>query len=514
MSIMMKTASREMHTSRTVASGVVASAVQNADQSKKLGHGAEKKHVSTSSSSAPFVHNHKQTPFGGRVSGLSHQDYEKGFVDLVENIRAEGRYREFADLERKRGQFPRADFHPTNDEDSREVISWCANDYLCMGQHPKVIAEMEKYLDKSGSGSGGTRNISGTNHNHVLLEREIADLHQTEAALSFISCYLCNESVLSALKKVFPDLIMISDELNHASMIEGVLHSKAEKHIYKHNDLADLEAKLKACDPAKPKLILFESVNSMEGTIAPINDICDIADKYGAMTFCDEVHAVGLYGNRGAGVAERDHCMHRLTMITGTLAKGFGIMGGYLAASNALCDAMRLTAKGFIFTTSLPPMVAAGARASIHHLKTSEVERETMHSKSNALKRKLVEKGIPVMNTWSHIVPLFVGDAVKASQASKMLIDKHNIYVQPINFPTVARGEERLRITPLPAHDEAMTKHFLESLEDVWTELDLPRTDAFLDSVKNGTPLSESAYPPHVEWRNRELPCRPNEEAA
>ncbi|WP_297734265.1 5-aminolevulinate synthase [uncultured Maricaulis sp.] len=394
-------------------------------------------------------------------------DYQTAFQDAVRRVKAEGRYRVFADLLRRKGEFPVARWR-SDEGKVRDVTVWCSNDYLGMGQVPCVVESMKKAIDDVGSGAGGTRNISGTTHYHVELERSLADLHQKDAALLFTSGYIANEATLSTLGKILPGLIMFSDELNHASMIEGVKGARCEKRIWRHNDLEHLEELLAAAPADAPKVIAFESVYSMDGDIGPLEAVCDLADKYGALTYLDEVHAVGLYGLRGAGIAEREGLMDRIDIIEGTLGKAFGVMGGYIAADGAIVDAIRSMAPGFIFTTALPPALAAGARASVEYLKAAHHLRESHQERAATLKARLAEAGYPVMESETHIVPIKVGDPVLCKRISDMLLEEHGVYVQPINYPTVPRGTERLRLTPSPLHDDGMFDQLIEALDDVW----------------------------------------------
>jgi 5-aminolevulinic acid synthase len=403
-------------------------------------------------------------------------DFEQFFGDKLEALHKEGRYRVFADLERRVGAFPRA-LRYKGDE-GREVTVWCSNDYLGMGQHPAVIAAMHEALDKCGAGAGGTRNISGTNHYHVLLENELADLHGKEAALLFTSGYVSNWTTLSTLGAHLPGCVIFSDESNHASMIEGIRHSKAEKRIWKHNDVADLDRQLSEFGPDVPKVVAFESVYSMDGDIAPIADIVAVAEKHGALTYLDEVHAVGMYGPRGGGVAERDGLMDRIDIIEGTLGKAFGVVGGYITGATKLVDFIRSFASGFIFTTALPPHVAAGALASIRHLKESPFERARHQDRVRKVRAGLDSIGIPYIPNSSHIVPVMVGDASKCKWISDILLDRYGIYVQPINYPTVPRKTERLRITPSPLHTDADIEHLIGSLSDLWSQCALARAVA------------------------------------
>jgi 5-aminolevulinate synthase len=400
-------------------------------------------------------------------------DYDKFFADRIADLKREGRYRIFVDIERQAGSFPRA----TNYRDGavHDVTVWCSNDYLCMGQHPTVMEAMCEAVRRCGTGAGGTRNISGTNHYHVLLEEELAGWNRKESALLFNSGYVANQTTLSTLGNNIPGLHIFSDALNHNSMIEGIRQGKAQRHIFKHNDAADLDRLLAAVDPAAPKLVAFESVYSMDGDIAPMADIIGVAEKHGAMTYCDEVHAVGMYGLTGSGVTERDGLLDRLTIIQGTLAKAIGVVGGYVAASKELVDFVRSFGPGFIFSSALPPAIAAGALASIRYLKEHNEVRERHQERAATLKRRLTELGIPVLPSVSHIVPVMVGDAALCKQASDDLLRRHNIYVQPINYPTVPRGTERLRITPTPFHDDAMMDHLVGALVDVWGTLGIKK---------------------------------------
>ncbi len=393
-------------------------------------------------------------------------NYEQFFADQIAAIKAENRYRVFADLERLAGQFPRALLR--TDSSTKEIMVWCANDYLGMGQHPEVLHAMQEMIVRCGAGAGGTRNIAGSNHVHIMLEQELAHLHNKEAGLLFGSGWIANMTTLAALGRMLPGCAIYSDAHNHNSIIEGIAHSKAEKHIFKHNDIDDLERQLAACDASRPKLIVFESVYSMDGDTAPIKEICDLAEKYNAMTYLDEVHAVGLYGKGGAGLAEQEGQAQRLTIIQGTLAKAFGIVGGYIAGTRSLCDFIRSVGAGFIFSTSLPPAIAAGALASVRHVRHNEGLRQQLHTRVASVKAQMKERGLPLMHSTTHIVPLYVGDAALCQRICQELLDRHSIYVQPINYPTVPRGTERLRICPTPLHTEAHITQLMKAMEAVW----------------------------------------------
>ncbi|MCZ4271578.1 5-aminolevulinate synthase [Maritalea porphyrae] len=400
-------------------------------------------------------------------------DYRGLFEDAIDTLRREKRYRVFADLERIAGHFPKAIFRDTADNE-REITIWCSNDYLGMGQHQKVISAMQETAGKLGTGAGGTRNIAGTNRPLVQLERSLADLHRKEAALVFTSGFVSNEASISTIARLIPNCLVISDQLNHASMIAGVKQSGMERKIFRHNDMKHLREILEAAGKDRPKMIVFESVYSMDGDVAPIEQIADLAQEFNALTYIDEVHAVGMYGARGAGICERDGLMQRIDVIEGTMAKAYGVMGGYITASQPIVDAVRSYASEFIFTTALPPALCAAAHASIEHLKVSSTERQGQQRQAQRAKEILAEAGLPVMPTETHIVPVIVGDARRCKAASDMLMDKHNIYIQPINYPTVPKDTERLRITPTPLHTDEMLFELRDALVSVWKALDLP----------------------------------------
>jgi 5-aminolevulinate synthase len=399
-------------------------------------------------------------------------DYNSFFAKALGQLHDERRYRVFADLERIAGRFPHAFWH--SPQGRREVVIWCSNDYLGMAQHPKVVGAMVEAASRMGTGAGGTRNIAGTNHPLVELERELADLHGKPAALVFTSGYVSNSTGIATIARLLPNCLLLSDALNHNSMIEGVRRSECEKQIWRHNDLAHLEELLKAADRDRPKLIIFESLYSMDGDVAPIHAICDLAQRYNAMTYVDEVHAVGMYGARGGGITERDNAAARVDVVEGTLAKAFGCLGGYIAGSSEMIDAVRSYAPGFIFTTALPPAICAAAAAAIRHLKTSQWERDRQQDRAGRVKAVLNAAGLPVMPSDTHIVPVLVGDPEKCKAACDLLLAEHGIYIQPINYPTVPRGMERLRITPSPYHDDALIDRLAEALSDVWERLELP----------------------------------------
>ncbi len=403
-------------------------------------------------------------------------DYSSRLDRALQALHDEGRYRTFIDLERIRGKFPHAIWHAP-DGTTRDITVWCGNDYLGMGQHPDVLAAMHEALDATGAGSGGTRNISGTTVYHKALEAEIADLHGKEAALVFTSAYIANDATLSVLPRLFPGLVILSDELNHASMIAGIRHGNCEKHIFRHNDLAHLRELLEAVEPGRPIVIAFESLYSMDGDFAPVAAICDLADEFDALTYIDEVHTVGMYGPRGGGITERDDLAHRIDLINGTLAKAYGVTGGYVAASAKMVDAIRSYAPGFIFTTSLPPAIAAGATASIRHLKADDTLRVQQQTNAAILKSRLRGLGLPFTDHGSHIVPVHVGNPVKCKMLSDMLLEDHGIYVQPINFPTVPRGTERLRFTPSPVHTPELMNRLIDAMDQLWQKCELNRAE-------------------------------------
>jgi 5-aminolevulinate synthase len=403
-------------------------------------------------------------------------NYEAALDTALNRLHQEGRYRTFIDIERRKGAYPSAVWRKA-DGSEKDITVWCGNDYLGMGQHPEVLAAMAEALEATGAGSGGTRNISGTTVYHNRLEAELADLHGKEAALVFTSAYNANDATLSTLPKLFPGLIIYSDALNHASMIEGVRRNGGAKRIFRHNDVAHLRALLEADDPAAPKLIAFESIYSMDGDFGPIEALCDLADEFGALTYIDEVHAVGMYGPRGAGVAERDGLMHRLDIVNGTLAKAYGVAGGYIAASAKMCDAVRSYAPGFIFTSSMPPAVAAGAAASVRILKTAQHLRDAQQLHARILKDRLKSIGLPLIDHGSHIVPVHVGNPVHCKALSDMLLDRFGIYCQPINFPTVPRGTERLRFTPSPVHDTKQIEALVKAMDTLWQQCALNRAE-------------------------------------
>ena len=413
----------------------------------------------------------------GLNPGLVSVNYDAVFEKAIDRLHAEGRYRVFIDILRNKGNYPNARCFAGHNG-PKDITVWCSNDYLCMGQHPKVITAMEDALHDVGAGSGGTRNIGGNTHYHVELEHELADLHGKDGALLFTSGYVSNDATLSTLAKVLPGCIIYSDELNHASMIAGIRNAGCEKRVWRHNDLAHLEELLAADDPEVPKLIAFESVYSMDGDVAPIGAVCDLADKYNALTYCDEVHAVGMYGARGGGISERDEVADRVTIIEGTLGKAFGVMGGYIAADQKIIDVIRSYAPGFIFTTSLSPVLVAGVLASVRHLKVSSEERTAQHANAAMLKTLFADAGLPVMVSNTHIVPLMVGDPVKAKKVSDILLAEYGVYVQPINYPTVPRGTERLRFTPGPQHTEAMMRDLTNALIEIWGRMDIRAVQA------------------------------------